>query len=130
MGRVGAAVVGGLVVKTDGVDFAILEPRWFAIAAFVALPGVAAFAVAYAIERLAPRAPWRCSRWAALLVLHALPAFLALVEEAGAAIMAVFATGLDVEYKADASPITRADRAADDILSEGLVRLTPAIPVL
>jgi 3'(2'), 5'-bisphosphate nucleotidase len=59
-----------------------------------------------------------------------LPAVLALVEEAGAAIMAVYATGHDVEYKADASPITRADRAAHDILSEGLVRLTPAIPVL
>ena len=58
-----------------------------------------------------------------------LPAVLALVEEAGAAIMAVYATGHDVEYKADASPITRADRAAHDILSEGLVRLTPAIPV-
>jgi 3'(2'), 5'-bisphosphate nucleotidase len=59
-----------------------------------------------------------------------LPAVLALVEEAGAAIMAVYATRHDVEYKADASPITRADRAAHDILSEGLVRLTPAIPVL
>ena len=45
---------------------------------------------------------------------------LALVEEASAAIMAVYATGHDVEYKADDSPITRADRAAHEILSEGL----------
>jgi 3'(2'), 5'-bisphosphate nucleotidase len=59
-----------------------------------------------------------------------LPAVLALVEEAGAAIMAVYATAHTVEYKADDSPITRADRAAHDILSEGLARLTPAIPVL
>ena len=59
-----------------------------------------------------------------------LPAVLALVEEAGAAIMAVYATGHDVEYKADDSPITRADRAAHEILSEGLARLAPAIPVL
>src|SRR5688572_14455644 len=42
---------------------------------------------------------------------------LALVEEASAAIMAVYATGHDVEYKADDSPITRADRAAHEILS-------------
>jgi 3'(2'), 5'-bisphosphate nucleotidase len=59
-----------------------------------------------------------------------LPAVLALVEEAGAAIMAVYATAHDVQYKADDSPITRADRAAHDILSQGLERLTPAIPVL
>ena len=44
---------------------------------------------------------------------------LALVEEASAAIMAVYATGHDVEYKADDSPITRADRAAQ--LPRGLV---------
>jgi 3'(2'), 5'-bisphosphate nucleotidase len=55
---------------------------------------------------------------------------LALVEEASAAIMAVYATGHDVEYKADDSPITRADRAAHELLSEGLARLAPAIPVL
>jgi 3'(2'), 5'-bisphosphate nucleotidase len=59
-----------------------------------------------------------------------LPAVLALVAEAGAAIMAVYATGHDVEYKADDSPITRADRAAHEILSDGLAALVPAIPVL
>ena len=55
---------------------------------------------------------------------------LALVETASAAIMAVYATSHDVEYKADDSPITRADRAAHEILSDGLARLAPAIPVL
>jgi 3'(2'), 5'-bisphosphate nucleotidase len=55
---------------------------------------------------------------------------LALVEEAGAAIMAVYATAHGVEYKADDSPITRADRAAHDILNHGLQKLTPWIPVL
>jgi 3'(2'), 5'-bisphosphate nucleotidase len=59
-----------------------------------------------------------------------LPAVLSLVEEAGAAVMAVYATTHGVEYKADESPITRADRAAHDILSRGLSRLTPSIPVL
>jgi 3'(2'), 5'-bisphosphate nucleotidase len=55
---------------------------------------------------------------------------LRLVEAAGTAILAVYATGHDVEYKSDDSPITRADRAAHTILSEGLQRLTPEIPVL
>ena len=59
-----------------------------------------------------------------------LPAVLALVAEAGAAIMAVYATAHDVEYKADDSPITRADRAAHEILSAGLASLAPSIPVL
>jgi 3'(2'), 5'-bisphosphate nucleotidase len=59
-----------------------------------------------------------------------LPEVRALVAAAGSAILEVYATAHDVEYKADDSPITRADRAAHDILSAGLQRLTPGIPVL
>ena len=54
----------------------------------------------------------------------------ALVADAGRAILEVYASGHEVEYKADDSPITRADRAAHEILSAGLARLTPEIPVL
>jgi len=53
-----------------------------------------------------------------------------LVAAAGTAILEVYATSHAVEYKADDSPITRADRAAHEILSAGLRRLTPEIPVL
>ncbi|HEX9207241.1 MAG TPA: 3'(2'),5'-bisphosphate nucleotidase CysQ [Steroidobacteraceae bacterium] len=59
-----------------------------------------------------------------------LPDVLRLVEAAGQAILEVYASGHEVEYKADASPITRADRAAHAILSTGLRDLTPEIPVL
>jgi 3'(2'), 5'-bisphosphate nucleotidase len=59
-----------------------------------------------------------------------LPEVLRLVDAAGTAILEVYASGHDVDYKADDSPITRADRAAHDILSAGLRRLTPEIPVL
>jgi hypothetical protein len=45
-GTLGAAVGGALVVHPDGIDFSLLEPRWLAIAMFVALPG--AFGVATA----------------------------------------------------------------------------------
>jgi 3'(2'), 5'-bisphosphate nucleotidase len=59
-----------------------------------------------------------------------LPDVRRLVDAAGAAILEVYATGHDVEYKSDDSPITRADRAAHEILSAGLRQLTPEIPVL
>ena len=59
-----------------------------------------------------------------------LPAVLDAVSHASTAILEVYATGHEVEYKADESPITRADRAAHEILASQLAELTPAIPVL
>ena len=59
-----------------------------------------------------------------------LPGVLRLVAEAERAILEVYAGSLEVEYKSDDSPITRADKAAHDILSAGLAHLTPGIPVL
>jgi 3'(2'), 5'-bisphosphate nucleotidase len=59
-----------------------------------------------------------------------LPDVLRLVEAAGQAILEVYASTHDVSYKADESPITRADRAAHEILCAGLRQLTPEIPVL
>jgi 3'(2'), 5'-bisphosphate nucleotidase len=59
-----------------------------------------------------------------------LPGVLKLVDAASAAILAIYASGSDVELKADDSPITQADRAAHGILSHGLAELTPEIPVL
>jgi 3'(2'), 5'-bisphosphate nucleotidase len=59
-----------------------------------------------------------------------LPEVLRLVEDAGHAILEVYAAGAEVAYKADASPITAADRASHEILSKGLARLTPDVPVL
>jgi len=59
-----------------------------------------------------------------------LPAVLDAVAEASAAIMEVYASSHDVEYKSDESPITRADRAAHEILAARLGRIAPSIPVL
>jgi len=61
---------------------------------------------------------------------HLLPDVLRLVTEAEKAILEVYASGHEVEYKSDDSPITRADRAAHEILVAGLTRLTPDVPVL
>jgi hypothetical protein len=46
-----AAVGGSQIVHGDGVDFTLLEPLWLAVAAFVALPGLAALVVVLLVER-------------------------------------------------------------------------------
>ena len=49
---------------------------------------------------------------------------------AGDAIMSVYARDFSVELKADRSPVTEADRAADGIISSRLAQLRPVLPVL
>jgi 3'(2'), 5'-bisphosphate nucleotidase len=53
-----------------------------------------------------------------------------LVALAGAAILAVDRGGMHVEGKADGSPVTEADLAADRVIADGLTRLAPEIPAL
>jgi 3'(2'), 5'-bisphosphate nucleotidase len=49
---------------------------------------------------------------------------------AGAAIMAVFDSDFDVQVKADQSPVTVADQAAEAVILEALARLAPGVPVV
>ncbi len=49
---------------------------------------------------------------------------------AGRAILEIYATDFAVESKADSSPVTAADTAAEDIITQGLNILTPSIPVV
>ena len=51
-------------------------------------------------------------------------------QRAGGAIMAVHAKGFDVRDKADASPVTVADEAAEKIILEDLAEIAPGIPVV
>ncbi|MCJ8169416.1 3'(2'),5'-bisphosphate nucleotidase CysQ [Atopomonas sediminilitoris] len=53
-----------------------------------------------------------------------------LVREAGAATLPFWCDSVAVERKADDSPVTAADLAANRILLDGLATLTPDIPVL
>jgi 3'(2'), 5'-bisphosphate nucleotidase len=53
-----------------------------------------------------------------------------LVARAGAAILAVNRGNMTTHGKADGSPVTEADLAADRTIAEGLARLVPAIPTL
>jgi 3'(2'), 5'-bisphosphate nucleotidase len=59
-----------------------------------------------------------------------LPQVLEAVAAAGTAILEVYATAHEVEYKADDSPLTRADRAAHEILAAWLEAIAPQIPLL
>src|SRR5258706_15989371 len=53
-----------------------------------------------------------------------------LVAKAGAAILRVNRGAMTIDGKADGSPVTEADLAADRIIGEGLARLIPAVPAL
>jgi 3'(2'), 5'-bisphosphate nucleotidase len=53
-----------------------------------------------------------------------------LAGRAGTVIMGVRARGFDTERKADASPVTEADRAAEALIVAGLRAATPDIPVV
>ena len=53
-----------------------------------------------------------------------------LATRAGAAILQIRAAGFDVVRKADQSPVTEADRAAEEIIAAGLRAATPDIPVV
>ena len=53
-----------------------------------------------------------------------------IAREAGKRILDVYERGFDVEQKGDGSPLTEADRAANEVIGTALARLTPDIPVL
>jgi 3'(2'), 5'-bisphosphate nucleotidase len=55
---------------------------------------------------------------------------IALAEQAGEAIMQVYATDFTVENKSDQSPLTQADLASHQVIVAGLRQLTPHWPVL
>lgn len=50
--------------------------------------------------------------------------------EAGEAILEIVRRGFDVDIKADASPVTEADRAAELIILAALARSAPGVPVI
>ncbi len=59
-----------------------------------------------------------------------LPEIVALTERAGALILEHYKGDVAVRAKADASPVTVADEAAEALIVEGLARLTPEIAVV
>ena len=58
------------------------------------------------------------------------PALFETAQRAGQAIRAIYAGGLDVRHKGDASPVTDADEAAETIILSELAALAPGVPVI
>jgi 3'(2'), 5'-bisphosphate nucleotidase len=54
----------------------------------------------------------------------------AIAKEAGNAIMQVYKQDFEVEYKQDSSPLTLADKKANDIIESGLKQLSVNFPIL
>ena len=54
----------------------------------------------------------------------------AIARQAGDAIMEIYAQDFDVEYKADKSPLTQADKKANEIITNGLNQLNVLFPIL
>jgi len=54
----------------------------------------------------------------------------ALAEDAGRAILDVYATDFDVQSKEDASPLTKADLASHHCIVDGLARIRPDLPII
>lgn len=59
-----------------------------------------------------------------------MPPLVALARQAGEAIMETYATEFETETKADSSPVTAADLAAEAIIEAGLAELAPHIPLV
>jgi 3'(2'), 5'-bisphosphate nucleotidase len=53
-----------------------------------------------------------------------------IAKEAGNAIMQVYKQDFDVKYKQDSSPLTLADKKANDIIEDGLKKLSVNFPIL
>jgi 3'(2'), 5'-bisphosphate nucleotidase len=59
-----------------------------------------------------------------------LPEIVALADRAGAVILAHYHGNVAVRAKADASPVTAADEAAEAVILERLAELTPGVPAI
>jgi 3'(2'), 5'-bisphosphate nucleotidase len=57
-------------------------------------------------------------------------AFAALASRAGRLVMEVYATDFDVRRKADSSPVSEADEAAEALLVPAVEKLLPGVPIL
>ena len=53
-----------------------------------------------------------------------------ITKQAGAVIMDVYKTNFEIHIKNDKSPVTEADTRANDIITAGLLKIAPDIPVL
>jgi hypothetical protein len=103
------AVVGSMLLHSDGVDFRVLEPRWLAMGLFVAVPALFGVAIGPAvemIERRAMPAGWRQ---------FAAPAVILAIGPAGI-IPALFVAPVLFVYVAAQSPSNEASKPMPPVI--------------
>jgi hypothetical protein len=77
VGATAGALVGSMLVHSDGIDFTVLEPRWLAVSLFVLLPALVGVAIAAVADMVAAPDSWTAqgrARWAVPAVLAAVVA--------------------------------------------------------
>lgn len=131
------AVVGSMLVHTDGIDFRALEPAWLAIASFVAIPAVFGGLVGPALERFAQPGAWSGTgsrRWALpVLAVVCFPLVIFPVGVVGAVLLAwspVRAWGLRPRVEAAVVARTGVRAAWLVVAVAGLVSLIGDVQVL
>ncbi len=72
----GGITGGALLIHRDGVDFNLLEPHWFAVALFVAIPAIGAGLIRWLIEKYSCFW-WRRRRWTVFASIAAVPTLIA-----------------------------------------------------
>ena len=63
-------------------------------------------------------------------LLSLLPAVERIAQQAGCVILTYFSASVRFDAKADGSPVTQADKAADSLIQQALRELTPNIAIL
>jgi hypothetical protein len=95
----GAAIGGGLIVRSDGVDFTLLEPLWLAMLMFIAIPAAGAALIALLVG-VYQRFWWHDWRIAVVLMIPAIPAVIVapFVIAAGVVVLAGIHFGVTMDF--------------------------------
>ena len=56
-------VVGSMLIHTDGVDFTVLKPTWFAIGLFIVVPGLFGLAIGPVTDAVGRPDSWTARGW-------------------------------------------------------------------
>ena len=82
-GAASGAVVGSMLLHSDGVDFTLLKPTWLAISLFIALPGLFGIVIGAAVDRCARPDSWTATgrrRWVLpILLIASVPTTLVII---------------------------------------------------
>ncbi len=93
VGAGAGAVVGAMVIRSDGLDFIVLTPTWLAIGLFIALPALFGVLIGPAVDRVEQPTSWtagRPTRWLLPVVLAVLFPMSLMVLLVAAIILAVW----------------------------------------